>query len=83
MIQTSAEFQSAIVGSPRWVELSALVDFSDPDKEYLPVTSSPEAAWSRKEQLHNLILDSLIRLSAQICHSGGKPLAAWRRFRLV
>lgn len=58
MIQTSAEFQSAIVGSPRWVELSALVDFSDPDKEYLPVTSSPEAAWSRKEQLHNLILDS-------------------------
>ena len=53
MLQTTQAFRDAIVGSPRYIELSAVVDLSDPDKKYLPVTASPEAPWSKKEQLHN------------------------------
>lgn len=53
MIQVSDAFREAIVGSPRWIELMAVVDISDPDKVWLPVTSSGEAPWSRPEQLHN------------------------------
>ena len=34
MIQTSAEYQAAIVGSPRRIEILATVNISDPDMEY-------------------------------------------------
>ena len=57
MIKTSDAFREAIVGSPRKIELLAVVDISDPDKVMLPVTASPEAPWSRKEQLHDYELD--------------------------
>lgn len=53
MIQTSEAFREAIVGSPRYTELFAIVDISDPDKVILPVTSSGEAPWSKKEQIHD------------------------------
>lgn len=53
MIQTSQAFRDAIVGSPRYIELSAVVDLSDPDKKYLPAAASPAAPWSKIEQLHN------------------------------
>lgn len=53
MIQTSEAFREAIVGSPRYTELFAIVDISDPDKVMLPVTSSGEAPWSKKEQIHD------------------------------
>lgn len=58
MIQTSEAFREAIVGSPRYTELFAIVDISDPDKVILPVTSSGEAPWSKKEQIHDYDLTS-------------------------
>ena len=58
MIQTSPAYREAIVGSPREIELFAVVDISDPDKKYLPTTGSPEAPWSKKEELHNYDLSS-------------------------
>lgn len=58
MIQTSQAYREAIVGSPRGIELFAVVDISDPDKKYLPTTGSPEAPWSKKEELHNYDLSS-------------------------
>lgn len=63
MIQTSEAYRAAIVGSPRSIELFAVVDISDPDKKYLPVTASPEAPWSKKEQLHNYELDAPARMA--------------------
>lgn len=57
MIKTSQAFRDAIVGSPRRIELFAVVDISDPDKKFLPTTTSPEAPWSRKEQLHDYEFD--------------------------
>lgn len=63
MIQTSEAYRAAIVGSPRSIELYAVVDISDPDKKYLPVTASPEAPWSKKEQLHNYELDAPARMA--------------------
>lgn len=58
MIQTSEAFRDAIVGSPRYIELFAIVDISDPDKVLLPVTSSGEAPWSKKEQIHDYDLSA-------------------------
>lgn len=58
MIQTSQAYREAIVGSPREIELFAVVDISDPDKKYFPTTCSPEAPWSKKEELHNYDLTS-------------------------
>lgn len=57
MIQTSEAFRQAIVGSPREIELLAVVDISDPDKEMLPTTSSGEAPWSRGDQLYDYEID--------------------------
>lgn len=53
MIKTSQAFREAIVGSPRAIELLAVVDISDPDKALNPPIASPEAPWSRKDQLQN------------------------------
>lgn len=53
MIKTSASFEEAIVGSPRRIELFAVVDISDPDKVMLPVTSSPQAPWSKAAELYD------------------------------
>lgn len=58
MIQTSEAFREAIVGSPRRMELFVIVDISDPDKVMLPTTSSGEAPWSKKEQLHDFELSA-------------------------
>lgn len=53
MIKTSEAFREAIVGSPRGIELFAVVDISDPDKVMDLPTTSGEAPWSRKDQLTN------------------------------
>lgn len=53
MISSSAAYQSAIVGDSRRIRLRAVVDISDPDKRFTPVTASPEAPWSKKEELHD------------------------------
>lgn len=63
MIQTSEAFREAIVGSPREIELLAVVDISDPDKVMLPVTSSGEAPWSRGDQLYDYEIDGPPRYS--------------------
>ncbi len=57
MLQTSEDFKAAIVGSPRYIQLYALVDISDPDRKIFPVESSGEAPWSKSEQLYNYELD--------------------------
>lgn len=58
MISTSAAYQAAIVGSPRRIEILAIVDLSDPDMVWGPVLSGPLAPWARPEQLHNKIFES-------------------------
>ena len=58
MLKVSDAYKEAVVGSPRRIELLAIVDISDPDKEFGAVTSSGEAPWSRAEQLHNYELDA-------------------------
>lgn len=58
MIQTSEAFREAIVGSPRYTEIFAIVDISDPDKTMLPPTSSGEAPWSKIEQLQDYDIDN-------------------------
>ena len=57
MIKTSAAYQAAIVGSPRRIELLAVVDISDPDMVYGEVTSSGLAPWSKPEELHDKSYD--------------------------
>ena len=53
MLERSAAYEAAVAGSPRHIFLRAVVDISDPDKVWLLVTSSPEAPWSRGEELHD------------------------------
>lgn len=64
MIKTSSAFNEAIVGSPRRIELFAIVDISDPDKVMLPATSSPGAPWSRPDQLYNYEIAAPARYAA-------------------
>lgn len=51
------------MGSPREMEIFAVVDISDPDKQLLPVTSSGEAPWSRSDQLGDFAADNPARYS--------------------
>lgn len=53
MIQTSQAYKEAIVGSPRYMELLAVVDISDPDMRWGAISGSPQAPWSKSEQLHD------------------------------
>lgn len=61
MINTSAAYQAAIVGSPRRIELLAVVDISDPDMEYGTVTMDSQAPWSKPGELHDKVLDAPAR----------------------
>ena len=58
MIKTSEAFQAAIVGSPRRIEILAVVDISDPDKTYGTATHSALAPWSQPEELHDKVMDT-------------------------
>lgn len=51
MIATSKEYQAAIVGSPRRIDILAVVDLSDPDMTWGQALSNGAAAWSDLEQL--------------------------------
>ncbi len=53
MIKTSETFRAAIVGSPRRIEILAVVDISDPDTVFGAVSGSTLAPWSKKEDLHD------------------------------
>ena len=61
MIKTSETFRSAIVGSPRRIEILAVVDISDPDTVFGAVSGSTLAPWSKKEDLHDHNFDSPAR----------------------
>lgn len=58
MIAASPEYQAAVVGSPRRVEILAVVDLSDPDLAWEPVTGSAAAPWSKPEEIHDKELDA-------------------------
>lgn len=58
MLERSAAFDAAIVGSPRHIFLRAIVDLSDPDRVWKPVTASPGAPWSKAEEIHDRIMDA-------------------------
>lgn len=58
MLDRTAAYDAAVVGSHRHIFLRAVVDISDPDKVWLPGTGSPQAAWSRPEQLHDRNFDA-------------------------
>lgn len=53
MLDCSDAYRDAIVGADRCILLRTVVDISDPDKVWLPVTSSPEAPWSRGDELRD------------------------------
>lgn len=53
MISTSAQYQAAIVGSPRRIEILATVDIVSPDLTYGTVSADSLAPWSKPEQLHD------------------------------
>ena len=53
MIKTSETFRAAIVGSPRRIEILAVVDISDPDTVFGAVSGSTLAPWSKTEELHD------------------------------
>lgn len=74
MIKTSQAFREAIVGSPRRIELLAVVDISDPDKHMLPSVVSSEAAWSKKAELNDYDLSAPPRYATlERGHHGGHP----------
>lgn len=53
MISTSAAYQAAIVGSPRHIEILAVVDISDPDMIWGKLTGSSLAPWSQAGEVHD------------------------------
>ena len=61
MIQTSAEYRAAIVGSPRRIEVLTVIDISDPDMQYGAVTMDSTAPWSKPEELRDKVLDAPAR----------------------
>ena len=61
MLSKSAEYQAAIVGSPRRIELLTVIDISDPDLQYGAVTLDSEAPWSKPAELHDKILEAPVR----------------------
>ena len=58
MLERTSSYDAAIVGSPRHIFLRAIVDLSDPDRVWLPVTASPSAPWSKPEELHDRNFDA-------------------------
>lgn len=53
MIDSSDEYNRAIVKRARKIEVKATVDISDPDLSYKNVASSPPAPWSKVEEIHD------------------------------
>ena len=53
MIESSAAYREAAAADRRRTYIRAVVDISGPDKRFLPVLASPQAPWSRPEQLHD------------------------------
>lgn len=58
MIKTSEAFRAAIVGSPRRIEILAVVDISDPDTVFHAASGSKFAPWSKEAELHDHNFDA-------------------------
>lgn len=58
MIKTSETFRAAIVGSPRRIEILAVVDISDPDTVFGAASGSEFAPWSKDAELHDHNFDA-------------------------
>ena len=58
MIKTSEAFRAAIVGSPRRIEILAVVDISDPDTVFNAASGSGFAPWSKDADLHDHNFDA-------------------------
>lgn len=58
MIKTSETFRAAIVGSPRRIEILAVVDISDPDTVFGAASGSGFAPWSKDAELHDHNFDA-------------------------
>lgn len=57
MLDKSAAYRAAIVGSPRRIEIQAVVDISDPDMVFSGVESSGSAGFSNSAQLYDRVMD--------------------------
>lgn len=57
MLDKSAAYRAAIVGSPRRIEILAVVDISDPDMTFSGVESSGSAAFSKPAQLYDRVME--------------------------
>jgi hypothetical protein len=53
MIESTAQYQAAIVGKSRRIYIRAVIDISDPDMIILDPVSSSIAPWTVPESLHN------------------------------
>ena len=53
----SKSFRTAVVGSPRRIEILTVVDISDPDIRYGTFTADSIAPWSNPEELRDKVLD--------------------------
>lgn len=63
MVERTVAFDESIVADDRKIYIRAVVDISDPDKIWLPVTASPHAPWSKPEELHDKVFDDPPRLA--------------------
>lgn len=63
MIKSTEEYKAAIVGSPRRIEVLAVVDISDPDMVFGEVKMDSIAPWSKPEELHDKSFDAPVRYS--------------------
>ena len=57
MLDKSAAYRAAIVGSPRRIEIQAVVDISDPDMTFSGAENSGAANFSQSAQLYDRVMD--------------------------
>lgn len=58
MINSTAAYQTSIVGKSRRIYIRAVIDISDPDMVFLAPVASSAAPWSKAEQLHDKNMDA-------------------------
>lgn len=61
MINSTAAFQTSIVGKARRIYIRAVIDISDPDMVFQDPVSSSAAPWSKPGQLHDKNMDAPTR----------------------
>ena len=61
MIDSSEDYREAVVDDVRRTYINALVDITDPDTVFEPVSSSEESAYSKSEQIHDKDIHNVSR----------------------